>query len=140
MAWVTPTGIGPYGANLNSDETEIWVADKGETTGMFGRTISVIDTASGRQLETIFSAYQIDHVLLAPNGKEFWATSNGEGSILVYDAASCEKTNVIAMPSFGDPHGLVWVHHDDSGNSTVVRDQGGFHNGINPRAGRALSY
>jgi hypothetical protein len=38
IVWTVPTGIGPYGANLNADETELWVADKGETTGMFGRT------------------------------------------------------------------------------------------------------
>ena len=29
IAWVSGTGTGPYGANLNPDETEIWVADKG---------------------------------------------------------------------------------------------------------------
>ncbi len=138
IVWTAPTGIGPYGANLNADETEVWVADKGETTGMFGRTISVIDANTGRQMQTLFSGYQVDHILLAPNGREFWATSNGEGRIYVFDSDSHEQTHVIDMPQFGDPHGLVWVNYDEHGESTVVRDQGGFHNGIDPRAGRPL--
>lgn len=140
IVWVSPTGTGPYGANLNAAETEVWVADKGETTGMFGRTISVIASDSGRQLETLFSAYQVDHILLAPNGREFWATSNGEGRIYVFDAEKREQTHVIDMPKFGSPHGLVWVHYDQDGKSRVIRDQGGFHGGINPRKGKALHY
>ena len=138
IVWTVPTGIGPYGANLNADETELWVADKGETTGMFGRTISVIETSSGRQKQTLFSGYQVDHILLAPNGREFWGTSNGEGRIYVFDGESHEQTHVIDMPQFGDPHGLVWVDYDENGASRVVRDQGGFHDGVDPRAGRPL--
>lgn len=132
MAWTAGTGIGPYGANLNADESEIWVADKGEGTGHFGRTITVLDAATGQVLETIFSGYQVDHVLLSPDGKEMWATSNGEGRIFVFDAETREQTQVIDMPNFGDPHGLVWVQYDEHGISKVIRDQGGFHNGVNP--------
>jgi len=132
MAWTAGTGIGPYGANLNVDETEIWIADKGEGTGHFGRTITVLDANSGQVLETVFSGYQVDHVLLSPNGKEMWATSNGEGRIFVFDAKTRQQTHVIDMPNFGDPHGLVWVQYDQDGNSLVVRDQGGFHNGVSP--------
>jgi mono/diheme cytochrome c family protein len=140
IVWTTPTGTGPYGASLNVDESEIWVADKGETTGMFGRTITVIATETGRQLETIFSGYQVDHVLLAPNGKEMWATSNSEGRIYVFDAASRDQLTQIDMPGFGDTHGLVWVHYDETGTPRVARDQGGFHNGINPVLGTGLDY
>jgi DNA-binding beta-propeller fold protein YncE len=140
IAWTAPTGTGPYGASLNADEAEIWVADKGETTGMFGRTISVLEASSGHQLHTLFSGYQVDHILLAPNGNEFWATSNAEGRIYVFDAGLHEQTHVIDMPQFGDPHGLVWVHYDADGQSRVVRDQGGFHGGVDPRAGRSLRY
>ncbi len=140
VVWASPTGIGPYGANLNASGSEVWVADKGETTGMFGRTISVIASANGRQIETLFSAYQVDHVLLAPNGREFWTTSNGEGRIYVFDAEKREQSHVIDMPQFGSPHGLVWVHYDENGHSKVVRDQGGFHGGVDPRKGKALDY
>ncbi len=132
IAWTKGTGIGPYGANLNADETEVWIADKGEGTGHFGRTITVLSTDTGQILETVFSGYQVDHVLLSPDGKEMWATSNGEGKIFVFNAESREQTNIIEMPLFGDPHGLVWVQYDQQGHSKVIRDQGGFHNGVSP--------
>jgi DNA-binding beta-propeller fold protein YncE/mono/diheme cytochrome c family protein len=138
--WAQATGIGPYGGSLNADESEIWIADKGEGAGHFGRTLSVLETSGGRIVSTVFSGYEVDHVLLAPNGKEMWATSNGEGRIYVFDASTHEQIAVIDMPQFGDPHGLVWVHYDDAGRARVVRDQGGFHNGVNPAAGVALSY
>ncbi len=140
IAWTTPTGIGPYGAALNADESEIWVADKGETTGMFGRTMTVIDTARGRAVETVFSGYQVDHVLLAPNGREMWGTSNADGRIYVFDTEERVQTHAIDMPNFGDAHGLVFVWYDEEGNPHVVRDQGGFHSGIHPARGNALEY
>lgn len=138
VVWSTPTGTGPYGGTLSADESEIWIANKGEATGFIGRTITVIETASGRGLETVFSGYMVDHVLLSPNGKEMWATSNGEGRIYVFDAETREKMKVIDMPHRGDPHGLVWVIYDENGNGRVVRDQGGFHNGVHPARGRPL--
>jgi DNA-binding beta-propeller fold protein YncE len=140
IAWAAPAGISPYGASLTADESEIWIANKGETTGHFGRTISVLATDTGRQLETVFSGYEVDHVLLSPNGKEVWATSNGEGRIYVFDAETREKKTVIQMPQNGDPHGLVWVHYDEDGNPRVVRDQGGFRGGIDPARGIVLDY
>jgi hypothetical protein len=44
------------------------------------------------------------------------------------------------MPDNGDAHGLVWVHYDENGVGRVVRDQGNFHNGVNPAMGSPLSY
>jgi len=140
ITWTAAAGISPYGASLNADESEIWVANKGETTGHFGRTVSVLKASTGQQLATLFSGYEVDHILLSPNGKEMWATSNGEGNIHVFDTATREKKTVIQMPQNGDPHGLVWVHYDENGDARVVRDQGGFRNGINPAKGVALDY
>jgi len=140
IAWTAPAGISPYGASLTADESELWVANKGETTGHFGRTISVLKASTGQQLATVFSGYEVDHVLLSPNGKEMWATSNGEGRIYVFDVAAREKKAVIQMPQNGDPHGLVWVHYDENGKARVVRDQGGFRGGINPAKGVSLDY
>ena len=140
IAWHRSTGIGPYGASFNADQSEIWVADKGEANGFFGRTLTVFDTATGSPLETLFSGYVVDHVLLSPNGKEMWATANGDAQIFVYDAATREQTHVIDMPNWGEPHGLVWVHYDAGGNPRVVRDQGGFRGGIDPVAGVVLDY
>jgi DNA-binding beta-propeller fold protein YncE len=138
IEWSTPTGVGPYGGTLNVDETELWVSNKGEAAGALGRTLTVVDTESGRGLDTVFSGYQADHVLLSPSGREMWVTSNGEGRIYVFDAATKEQLKVIDMPDRGSPHGLVWVEYDDKGVGRVVRDQGGFHNGINPADGRPL--
>jgi DNA-binding beta-propeller fold protein YncE len=140
VVWAAGAGISPYGANLNAAETELWVANKGEHTGHFGRTLSVLNADTGRQVATVFSGYEVDHVLLAPNGKEMWATSNGEGRIYVYDTQSHEEIAVIQMPQNGDPHGLVWVHYDENGDSRVVGDQGGSKGGVNPALGKALDY
>lgn len=140
IAWVNPTGIGPYGCNVNAENTELWVADKGEANGFFGRTLTVISSETGKGIATIPSGYMVDHVLLAPNGKEFWATSNAEGSIYVFDAANKELLTRIQIPGGGDAHGLPWVHYDQNGVPRVARDQGGFRNGINPRTGHKLDY
>jgi cytochrome c553 len=140
VIWTNGTGIGPYGASLNADETELWVADKGEAAHHLGRTITVIDTHEGHAVETLYGAYKVDHVLLSPNGKEMWATSNGEGRIYVYDAESKELLTKIDMPENGDAHGLIWVHYDENGEPRVVRDQGNFHGGLSPADGRTLDY
>jgi len=140
ILWVNPTGIGPYGCNVNKDGSQVWVADKGEANGFYGRTITVLRTDTGKAMDTIPSAYMVDHVLLAPNGKEFWATSNAEGSIYVFNTEPRELITKIKMPSGGDAHGLAWVHYDKKGNSKLVRDQGGFVNGVDPRNGRSLKY
>ncbi len=140
VEWTNGTGIGPYGASLTADETELWVADKGEAAHHLGRTITIMDTEAGHAVETLYGAYKVDHVLLSPNGREMWATSNGEGRIYVYDVETRELTHRIDMPMNGDAHGLIWVHYDENGVPAVVRDQGGFHNGINPALGIALDY
>ena len=138
IVWSSPTGMGPYAATLNADESEIWVSNKGESSGQIGRTLTVIDTETGRGLETVFSGISSDHVLLAPNGKEIWVTSNGEGRIYIFDEQTREQIKVMDMPNNGDAHGLVWVYYDEDGNSMVLRDQGHFHQGINPAAGNPL--
>ena len=69
-----------------------------------------------------------------------WATSNGEGRTYVFDAETREQITVIQMPQNGDPHGLVWVHYDENGESRVVLDQGGFSGGVNPALGNVLKH
>ena len=140
VVWTNGTGIGPYGASLNADESELWVADKGEAAHHLGRTITIIDTELGHAVETLYGPYKTDHVLLSPNGKEMWATSNGEGRIYVYDVETKELLTKIEMPGNGDAHGLIWVHYDENGESRTVRDQGNFHGGINPAEGAILDY
>jgi DNA-binding beta-propeller fold protein YncE/mono/diheme cytochrome c family protein len=140
VEWTGASGIGPYGATLNADESQLWIADKGEGAGHMGRTVTVLDTERGEPIATLFGAYKADHVLLSPNGKEMWSTSNAEGRIYVYDAKTREHMKVIEMPQNGDAHGLIWVYYDNDLNARVVRDQGGFHNGINPVEGKIIDY
>lgn len=140
IVWSAATGTGPYGATLTADEKELWVVNKGEGTGFIGRTVTVMDAQTGIGKATLFSGYVSDHILLAPNGQEMWVTSNGEGRIYVFDVETREQTHMIEMPGFGDPHGLVWVHYDEDGKARVVRDQGGFHNGVHPAKGKPLAY
>ena len=133
IAWTRPTGPGPYGCAVNADSSEVWIADKGEATGLVGgRTVTVYETETGNSIDTLFSAYHVDHILLSPDGSEFWATSNYEGAIYVFDAQTREQTAIIDVPGGGDLHGLVWVHYGEAGVARVVRDQGGFHNGASP--------
>ena len=138
IVWSAPTGVGPYAASLNADESEIWVSNKGESSGQIGRTLTVLNARTGTGLETVFSGISSDHVLLSPNGKEMWVTSNGEGRIYVFDAQTREQIRVMDMPHNGDAHGLVWVGYDEDGTPAVLRDQGGFHNGVNPALGAPL--
>jgi DNA-binding beta-propeller fold protein YncE/mono/diheme cytochrome c family protein len=140
VLWTNGTGIGPYGGSLNAEETELWTADKGEAAGHMGRTITIIDTLTGHPMQTLFGAYKTDHVLLSPNGKEMWATSNAEGRLYVYDTETKALLSKIDMPGNGDAHGLAWVHYDANGEPRTVRDQGNFHNGVNPMTGNALIY
>jgi mono/diheme cytochrome c family protein len=139
VTWTGGAGIGPYGATLNADETELWVADKGEGAHHMGRTVTVLDTENGHAVETLFGSYKADHVLLAPNGTEMWTTSNAEGVLYVYDAKTRERTHMIEMPQRGDAHGLIWVHYDENLNARVVRDQGKFHFDVDPTKGRPLA-
>jgi DNA-binding beta-propeller fold protein YncE len=140
VLWTNATGIGPYGGSLNADETELWAANKGEAAGHMGRTITILDSKTGYPRETLFGGYKVDHVLLSPNGREMWATSNAEGRIYVYDASTRGLISKIDMPGNGDAHGLAWVHYDINGEPRTVRDQGNFHNGINPTTGNPLQY
>lgn len=140
ILWTNSTGPGPYGCAVNADSTEVWVADKGEATGVWGRTVTVLDAQDGSYVETLLSGYEVDHILLDPTGTQFWLTANREGSIYVFDANTRERLDIIEMPNAGSPHGLVWVHYDVDGNARVVADQGGFVAGIDPRNGAALNY
>ena len=140
VVWSQATGPGPYGIEVNADNSQVWVADKGETASMFGRTITVIDDETGKQISTLPAAYMIDHIILSPNGKQMWATSNGEGKLWVFDADTRDLLDKIDMPGFGDAHGLVFVNYGADGKGQVVADQGDFHAGIDPRNGKPLDY
>lgn len=138
--WTTPVGDGPYGCELSADGSELWVANKGETTDMWGNDITIIDARSGIRKGLINTGFTTDHIILSPDGTEMWTSSNGSGKIYVYDATTREGKAVITMPGNGDPHGLPFVYYGEDGKAMVVADQNGFHNGIDAQRGRPLEY
>lgn len=138
--WSTPVGDGPYGNELTADLSELWVLNKGETTGMWGNDISIIETGSGRRTGLLNTGFTSDHIILSPNGKEMWVSSNGAGKFFVYDVETRELIEEIPMPGYGDIHGTPFVYYPEDNKGILVADQNGFHNGINPQMGKPLNY
>ncbi len=138
--WSTPVGDGPYGNELTADLKELWVLNKGETTGMWGHDMHIIDTQSGDRIGLINTGFTSDHVILSPNGKEMWVSSNGAGKLFVYDVKSREEIAQIHLPGYGDAHGMPFVHYYEDGKGRLVVDQNGFHGGVDAQMGKPLNY
>jgi YVTN family beta-propeller protein len=123
LIWSARTGMGPYGISINLDHSEIWVADKGETVEYWGNSITVINNQTGQIKSRIqLPGYGVDHVIMAPNGKEVWATSNASGQIYVIDTATKEVTNNINMDGRGSTHGAVFVKFEDGKTPLFLQD------------------
>lgn len=140
LIWSEPVGDSPYGTELTPDGKHLWVVGKGENTGNWGNDIMVLDTRLGRRIDKMETGYVTDHLVLTPNGKEIWATSNGSGKILVYDVDSHDMTYEIHLPGYGDAHGLPFVYYETADKGLVVADQHGFHNGYDAQRGKPLEY
>ena len=106
------TGPGPYGDVLSYDETKLYVADKGETSGynQQSQTITVIDTAAGVVIKQIGQVGRTtDHVILSPDGGEVWAQSNADHGIWIIDTTNDTIKQSILSPNDGDIHGGAFV-------------------------------
>ncbi|MBI4308104.1 MAG: cupredoxin domain-containing protein [Chloroflexi bacterium] len=116
------TGPGPWGARLSYDETKLYVADKGEAGGygQQGRTMTIVDTQTNTVSNVVPIGVTTDHIILSPDGKELWATSNAEHAIYVIDADKEERTAIIKMPNDGDTHGSTFVRYYDDGKGGVA--------------------
>jgi plastocyanin len=116
------TGPGPWGARLNYDESKLYTADKGEGPGLGqqGRTMSVIDVENSIVTNVVPIGLTTDHVILSPDGKELWITSNAEHKIVIYDADKEEKITEIAMPNDGDTHGSTFVQYAKNAKGELV--------------------
>jgi DNA-binding beta-propeller fold protein YncE len=125
------TGPGPYGLRMNIDDTEVWVADKGEGKPVRGRTITVIDAAQDRVKRTIETdCITNDHLILSPDGAEMWATCNQTHEVVVVDTRTYAVTSRIPMPNQGDSHGGSFVAYRQGPAGIVgetVSDQNGLH-------------
>ncbi|OFW15386.1 MAG: hypothetical protein A3H29_02385 [Acidobacteria bacterium RIFCSPLOWO2_02_FULL_67_21] len=131
IAAEVPTGPGPYGLAMNIDDTELWVADKGEGTSRAQRktTVTVSDAASGRLTRTIETGCVTnDHLILSPEGGEMWAMCNGSQEIVVLDTRAYAVKTRIPMPNQGDAHGGSFVAYRSGPGgliAEVVSDQSG---------------
>lgn len=115
------TGPGPWGARLSYDGSKLYTADKGEAYGygQQGITMSVFDTEYNIATNVVPIGKTTDHIILSPDGKELWCTSNADHSIFVVDAATEQVATVIPMPNDGDTHGSTFVAYTDDGSGGV---------------------
>jgi DNA-binding beta-propeller fold protein YncE len=124
-----PTGVGPYGLRMSIDDTELWVADKGELGPRHGATLTIIDTEQHEVKRTLQTdCIRNDHLILSPDGQEMWAMCNVSFEIVVLDTQTHDIKTRIPMPNLGDPHGGVFVQYGgtpDNITAEVVSDQNG---------------
>lgn len=115
------TGPGPWGARLSYDGTKLYTADKGEAYGygQQGITMSVFDTEYNIATNVVPIGKTTDHIILSPDGKELWCTSNADHSVFVVDAATETVSTVIPMPNDGDSHGSTFIAYTDDGSGGV---------------------
>ena len=94
------TGPGPWGMAVGYDGSKLYTADKGEGPGynQQGRTSTIIDAQTMGVSNVVPIGLTTDHVLLSPDGKEVWYTSNADHSIQVYDTATEKLLAVIQDP------------------------------------------
>ncbi len=126
------TGPGPWGARISYDQSKLYTADKGEGPGFNqqGRSSTIIDLQTLGVIDMLPIGLTTDHVIMSPDGKEMWFTSNAEHGIWIYDTVT-GKMEVIKDPADGDVHGGVFVQYTDDGKGgvkgEVVSDYSGLH-------------
>ena len=116
------TGPGPWGARLSYDETKLYIADKGEAAGysQMGKTMTIVDTDNNVVTNVLQIGTTTDHIILSPDGKEVWATSNADHSIVVVNTETEEIVQTIPMPNNGDSHGSTFVRYLDDGKGGLT--------------------
>jgi YVTN family beta-propeller protein len=123
LIWSARVGMGPYGIALNRDNTEVWVADKGESVDYWGNSLTIIDNETGKIKSRVqLPGYGVDHNVLSPDGKEIWATSNASGQTYVVDIETKKVTHTITNHGRGSTHGVVFVRFDDGVTPKVMQD------------------
>jgi DNA-binding beta-propeller fold protein YncE/cytochrome c553 len=123
LVWTARTGLGPYGVSLNHDNTEVWVADKGESIEYWGNSLTIINNDTGQiKARVQLPGYGVDHVVMSPNGKEIWATSNAWGQIYIVDTDSKKVTKTINIPGRGSVHGVAFIDFEDGKTPKMIQD------------------
>lgn len=116
------TGPGPWGARLSCDESKLYVADKGESSGYAqqGRTMTIIDTRFNIVTNVVPIGRTTDHVILSPDCKYVIANSNADHGLWIYDAETEKLVATVKIPNDGDPHGGTFVRWLSDGKGGVV--------------------
>jgi len=86
-------GHGSEGFDLTPDGKELWVANAQD------QTISIIDVASRKVVETIPSTRAANRLKITPNGKYVFVSDMNGDDLLVLDAATRKEYKKIALPA-----------------------------------------
>ncbi len=136
--------IGPYGAHLNWDETQLWMISKGEATHNRGNSLGLVNPtlmqpppymawAPGPVKQVNTECLRGDHgtVHPDPNLDQLWVTCNGSFEVVVLDMFDEVVIHRIPMPNGGSTHSGAFVEYavaaDGSITGQVLSDQNGLH-------------
>jgi len=123
LIWSARTGMGPYGVTLSRDNSEVWVADKGESVDYWGNSLTIVDNQTGKiKARVQLPGYGVDHNVMSPNGKEIWATSNASGQTYVVDMETKKVTHTITNYGRGSTHGVAFVLFEDGETPLYMQD------------------
>jgi lactoylglutathione lyase len=88
-----PVGHGSEGFDLSPDGKELWVANAQDST------ISNVDVASRKVVQTIPSTQSANRLKITPDGKYVFVSDLGGNDLLVIDAATRKEFKRIPLPS-----------------------------------------
>jgi YVTN family beta-propeller protein len=94
-----PVGRGSEGFDLSPDGKELWVANAQDAT------VSVVDVASRRVVQTIPSTKSANRLKFTPDGKYVFVSDLNGNELLVLEAASRKEFKRIVLP--GNSEGLL---------------------------------
>jgi YVTN family beta-propeller protein len=96
MDWIivnVPVGHGSEGFDLTPDGKELWVANAQD------QTISIIDVATRKVVETIPSTQAANRLKITLDGKYAFVSDMGGNDLLVIDVATRKEHKKIALPA-----------------------------------------
>ena len=88
-----PVGRGSEGFDLSPDGKELWVANAQDST------ISIIDVAARKVVQTIPSTTSANRLKITPDGKFVFVSDLSGSDLLVLDAATRKEHKRIALPA-----------------------------------------
>jgi hypothetical protein len=136
--------IGPYGARLNWDETQLWTVSKGEATHNRGVSLGLLNPqimrappffawAPGAVGVFPTGCTRGDHATLHPDPdlEEIWLSCNGSFNIVVWDMFDRIVKENISLPNGGSTHSGSFVEYEEGPMGDffgqVLSDQNGLH-------------